>query len=178
MKTYYSLVIGISIILYSCASQNDDTKAHAPSFKHVESTSIEQAEKLDIREEETNGNSISFSRNKWRKKAQQQLETLEDLLKILQDSSLDKEFKATIEEEVLNIYPTLDSNDYLKTATQLKFKHFRISEKSNNDTIKINFKNKKDQLDALFVINKLEKTFGNSVELTEELKLVSIEVSP
>lgn len=178
MKTYYSLVIGISIILYSCASQNEDTKAYAPSAKYEESVAMEEVEKLENIEEEINGNSNSFSRNKWRKKAQQQLETLEDLLKILQDSSLDKEFKATIEEEVLNIYPTLDSNDYLKTATQLKFKHFRVSEKSNNDTIKINFKNKKDQLEALFVIDKLEKTFGNSVELTEELKLVSIEVSP
>ncbi len=178
MNTYHFFTLGILIILYSCSAQHDERKAYAPSLEFEEATSMEEAKNDDFIQEELTANGSSFNPNKWRKKAQQKLEALEDLIKIRQDHTLEEEFKTAIEEELHNIYSSIDSNDYFKTPIQLKFKHFRVSEKSNDDTIRIDFKNKKDNLNAAFVINRTEKQFGNSSESVEEIRLISIETTP
>lgn len=178
MNTYQVLVLGIFILLSSCSAQHDESKAYAPSLEFEEATAMEEAKNDDVMQKELTSNATSFTPKKWRKKAQQQLETLEDLIKISQDQTLEKEFKTAIEEELHNLYSSLDSNDYFKAPMQLKFKHFSVSDSSNNDTIRIDFKNKKDNLSAFFLVNRTEKQFGNSSELVEEIELITIKTTP
>jgi hypothetical protein len=181
IKTYRLIILAVLIgTLHSCASENrSEAKASAPEGQKAtmeeESMDIESvAEGSQLKKEMTSHISQSTNFRKWKKKAKQQLETLQDLTLILQDSTLDEDFKSEIEKEVISIYPQAAS--ILSTIEEeLDFKNFKQLENLNSDTLTMRFKNIKSNYIASFVIDSKIKKFGNEVEEVEQIRLIKIE---
>lgn len=182
----YRLVILIVLIatLHSCASEDrSESKAFAPAQNEYSGQDATMDEESTFEEIETVQNTSqlkkeanhSFSNSKkWKKKAKQQLETLQDLALILQDSTLDEDFQSEIKRELLIIYPQSDS--ILSTLDKaLNFKNFKPLESKKTDTLTLHFKNHKKSYIASFLVVEELKQFGESSETVEQLKLVLIQ---
>jgi len=102
LRNTYCWTILLSLMIIGCASENRDAaKAYAPSQYEEQEMTIEE----DVLANKTIGNSGELKKEsnnsspnsrKWKKKARQQLETIQDLALILQDSTLDINFKSEI----------------------------------------------------------------------------------
>lgn len=181
----YRLVILIVLIatFYSCASEDrSESKAFAPTQNEYNGQSATIDEESTFEEVETvqntdqlkkeMSNSLSHSK-KWKKKAKQQLETIQDLALILKDSTLEPDFKIEIENELTNIYPNYRQLTFIKPQQTINFKRFKFHD--YQDTLIVEFKNNKALLSASFIVTTNSKTFGNQVEQIEQLQLIKLE---
>ena len=72
------------------------------------------------------------------------------------------------------MYKIADSSHYQLNSEELNFKNFKDLQIESGDTMSLQFKNKKDILIAKFIVVEELKEFGESTELVEQLKLISI----
>jgi len=144
-----------------------EAKKESPEAVMAEEASVESTV-------ESKSTTATINYKKWKNKAKQQLESIEDLVSILKDSTLDIDFKQEIEKELDVLYETRDSASYDLDGHELKFKNFKDLKVESQDTLSLLFKNKKDNLKAAFIVVSETKLFGESTEIVERLKLVSI----
>lgn len=182
MKTYKLIIlIIVSTMVIGCAAeQRDESKsAGSPNNEFLqEISSIEEktTDEISINgntlKKETNEIRIATKNKKLRKKARQKLETIQDLMLILQDSTLNSEFRVEIEGELNNLYPEKNILEIIRNNEPINFKQLNYS--YSNDTLNVKFRNKKNLFSANFVTILVNKQFGEEVEQVEQLKLISI----
>jgi hypothetical protein len=164
-----------SIVLLGCGAASESEMYDEPSSTVEESKQMAPAEEEMYEESATEKKDENFADvKKWKSKAKQQLESIQDLKLILMEPNLDADFKSEIEKELNLIYQYKDSNDYIVNLQELDFKNFKDLKMENEDTMSLVFKNKKDVLKAKFIVVLETKTFGESSEVIEQLKLLSI----
>jgi hypothetical protein len=177
-KTYQWMVyLVFAILLVSCGGEmSGDQESIDVSETKKENQSADDAKFAESAEEATGTaqNSKEVDVKIWKNKAKQQLESIQDLAEILNDSSLDADFRQEIEKELLLLYNMNDSSSYDIDKHDLDFKSFKKLKVGNQDTLSMKFKNNKEEMVALFVVSEEAKTFGESVEFIQQLKLISI----
>ncbi len=180
MKTYrYITSFAISVLMLHCASEaKGDRPTPSAKSEQKELELMEETEIDEVLEYSSSSkkevSKVGSSQRIWRKKAKQQLETIQDLTIILKDSTLDQDFKIEIEKELENIYPNINSlNLTHENGQSFDFKRFKYSQA--NDTLLVEFKNRKEVLLAKFILENKTKQFGESVRKIEQLKIVEIQ---
>lgn len=180
MKVYRLLTLfTISVIMLSCASEaREDSAKYSASSEQKEYELMEETEINEALENSSSSkkeaSKIISSQRLWRKKAKQQLETIQDLAIILKDSTLDQDFKIEIEKELENLYPNIQSLTLTqKNGQVLNFKRFKYTQVM--DTLIVEFKNSKEVLFAKFTLENKTKQFGETVRKIEQLKIVDIQ---
>lgn len=175
MKTYRWLVyfaFAFALVFVACSSADmseDESRSQkvSPSAEATEEVSASATE-------ETKATISNLDAKKWKNKAKQQLESIQDLTLILKDSTLDVDFKSEIEKELNILYPSNDSLGYKLNQNEVDFSNFKALQIENQNTLSLLFKNKKEQLKAVFIVVNETKTFGETSEEVETLKLISI----
>lgn len=140
--------------------------------EEVEETSAQAAEYVG---EEVENEEVYLVK-KWKNKAKQQLESIEDLVLVLKDPELDPTFRIEIEKELKLLYTSKDSVLIDLMSNDIKFKNFKTLKVENGDTMSLQFKNNKEVLKAKFIVVSEVKEFGTTTEVIERLHLVSIEI--
>jgi hypothetical protein len=166
------------VVVLSCGSAEMEEEYHdSPQAAQEENAEVaEEYSKVETEYSEPTEQMTSVSVDKWKTKAQQQLESIEDLVTILKDPVLDPAFKVEIEKQLNLLYNNQDSVLSNFMANDLKFKKFKPLQIESGDTMSISFKNKKELLKAKFVVVFEEKDFGETTEVVERLSIISIEV--
>lgn len=179
VKIYRFFVYAVfTFFVVACGAESMDQEVAGESAEDneqmVEATKTEESPSMASAEEsEMYLSNKEF--HKWKKKAKQQLESIQDLIVILKDPSLDSDFKIEIEKELIKVYETIDSSGYDLLANELNFKKFKDLEVEGTDTLTMMFKNDKEQLKAEFIVVEETKMFGETSEVVAQLKLLSIE---
>ncbi|MCB9196960.1 MAG: hypothetical protein H6600_00730 [Flavobacteriales bacterium] len=181
LSLYRNLVVLLLVTaLYSCGANMEDNEEVDRQFSEDQSTvsseEYNEAAASNV-EEEYSKKDESLSIKKWNDKAKQQLESVQDLMLILNDSELDLAFRVEVEKELGLIYNSQDSVLINLFENEIDFKSFKSLEKKNGDTLSMSFKNNKDNLKAEFIVVMESKDFGGTTELVERLKLLSIKYS-
>lgn len=176
-KTYLLIFTIVTTILYtSCASENRDRSKNSISFDedhvekgvNVEETLSNNTQNKILKE----GRSNRFNKT-WKKKAKQQLETIQDLIIILQDSTLNYDFKKEIDNQLIELNVSKDVVINIKNSESINFKKFNYN--TNNDTLIIRFNNHNKVWYTKFIIENKLKQFGETTENIVQIKLVKIE---
>lgn len=179
-STYQWLFYAIfALVFLACASAEMEEEAYAEDQmaqeENANAAAMEESEMDTESSSESAKKELSLDVKQWKNKAKQQLESIEDLLLILQDSTLDSDFKIEIEKELNDLYsPIKDSTLYNLFSEDLKFKKFKELKVEEGDTMSLLFKNHKDLLRAEFIVVQETKQFGDITEVVESLKILSI----
>lgn len=160
-----------ALILSACGSAGMDENYAEEGEAAAEENSVQAAEYT----EEEIENEDSYLVKKWKNKAKQQLESVEDLMMILKDSTLDPAFRFEIEKELNLLYPKKDSMLVDLMSENIQFKNFKALNVENGDTMSLLFKNHKELLKAKFIVVFEAKEFGNTTEMVERLQILSIQ---
>lgn len=169
----YLLLIGIFL---GCGGADMESRSPEPQYASEEESMAAVEENSEAAEAEyTEGSKKdeALSVKKWKNKAKQQLESIEDLMLILNDSTLDPAFKVEIEKELSLLYENALEDTLLSNGVE--FKNFKALKLENGDTMSLQFKNHKEILKAEFIVVSESKDFGGSIEFVERLKILSIE---
>ncbi len=176
--TYRSWIYLLSLVVFlGCAEGSSEDQSDAKeemAGEQAENTEEEASAAVQNAEENSKKESKLVVK-KWKSKAKQQLQSMEDLLLILQDTTLDPAFRIEIEKELSLLYSNQDSVLYELMSKDINFKNFKALELENGDTLSLSFKNKKDGLKAKFVVVSEAKDFGGTTEVIEQLRIISIQ---
>lgn len=175
--TYRFLVyLFLVTIVISCGGAETESRSPEPLRASEEEGAAaveEDSEAAEAEYVEGSKKDEGVSVKKWKKKAKQQLESLEDLMLILNDPALDPAFKVEVEKELNQLYENALQDTLL--SGELEFKNFKALQLENGDTMSLQFKNQKEVLEAKFVVVSESKDFGGTVEVVERLKVLSIQ---
>jgi len=175
-NTYrFFLQIVLVVLLGACSANTEGAEEKIQkntSDVYNETSTIE--DKSEVQPTAAENASISVDYKKWKKKAKQQLESVQDYALILQDSSLDDKFSIEIEKELRSLFDYRDTTMFDIDQKKLNFKKFKELKVENGDTLSIDFKNVKQNLKARFIIVDESKSFGETIEIVKLLKLISI----
>lgn len=178
LLTYRFIVIFfIGLMLAGCGADMSEDKS-APEAVYTEEGSAEP-EDADFEsaayETESSKKDAGPSVDKWKEKAKQQLESLQDLLMLLKDPALDPAFEVEVKKELGQIYSNQDSTLVHLMLDETDFESFSGLTIESGDTMSLNFKNHEQILKAKFVVKSELKKFGETSELIEKLDLISIQ---
>lgn len=179
VHTYRGFVyFTFAILLCGCGAESMDQvmdeEATSEEVSATKEMSMAEEEASEATIQQSSSKTASSATIKWKKKAKQQLESIEDLALILKDPTLDIDFKLEIEKELNSLYIAKDSSMYNLSSQELNFKKFKDLKIENKDTMSLQFSNKKELLKAEFIIVNETKYFGETTEVVEQLKIVSI----
>ncbi len=159
----------ISLLVFSSCGANMEGSIETPLEKKEDIFT-----EMSTHDAETENQTTSVDFRMWNNKAKQQIELVQDLAVILQDSSLDAKFTMEIEKELKSLYDYRDSTMFDLNQKKLKFKKIKELKVENRDTLSIDFKNANKNLKASFIIIDESKSFGSTSEIVKRLKLISI----
>lgn len=158
------------------SSANDDS-AKEQQMTSEEGAAVEE-EPTEVAVESTMTSAkkdAGLSVEKWNTKAQQQIESMGDLLMILKDTTLDPAFKYEIDKELKQLYSKEDTVFENLGLNDVLFTDFESLKHENGDTLSLKFKNDTVNLKAKFTIVSEAKDFGGTIEMIEQLKIISVE---
>lgn len=170
----------LMMIICSCGAPEMNEDQYPEAGQAYEEEASEEVEETSAQAAEYVGEEVEneevYLVKKWKNKAKQQLESIEDLVLILKDPALDPAFRIEIEKELKSLYGNKDSVLIDLMSDDVKFKSFKALKVESGDTMSLLFKNHKEVLKAKFIVVSEAKEFGATTEVIERLHLLSIEI--
>lgn len=163
--------------LFGCGATEMEEDRATPEAVNMEEGAAEpqEAESEAAYNEEYSKKDEGPSVNKWKDKAEQQLETMQDLLLILKEPGLDPAFEVEVKKELGLIYNNQDSIMNSLFTKKPDFTNFSELVIDNGDTMSLIFQNQAEIYKVKFLVKSELKDFGETSELVEKLNIISIQ---